>query len=163
MTYEPSRSPGIDAIWWMTSAFLNGTGAETHAVVEIEMCPAKSATAPAPTAAVCRSGTPHTTGVEIDRPNSAATSGSSVPSTEPVAIRSGSFARSRRASLTKVASYPTAAPGRLSVSHDPIIDAGVAAMRPVRRRPTKSTGSMSAAARRYATGHAQFLKHERPD
>ena len=71
------------------------------------------------------------------------------PSTEPVGCRGGSFARSLPASRTSSGSYTADAdaPRRLSVSHDNTIEAGVAATRPVRHAPMKSTGSSSDARR----------------
>ncbi len=78
---------------------------------------------------------PQTTGAPAATPSSAATSGSRGPSTEPVAMSSGSRARSRRVLLTSASTYPRGAPGRLSVSQEAIIEAGVAAARPVKRSP----------------------------
>src|SRR5689334_10252468 len=114
MRYDPVRKPGTEAICLVIDVFLNGTGAETHAVVEIAMWPAKSATAPAPIAAVCRSGTPHTTGVPAGSdgrpPNAAAQSAESGPSTDPVERNGGRRDGSRPARVTKVSWYATGAP-----------------------------------------------------
>ncbi len=117
------------------SVRLKGTRVPTHDVVDTAMWVSYGATAPEPTTAACRSGMPQTTGAPGATPSSAATSGSRGPSTEPVGMSSGSRARSRRVLLTSESTYPSGAPRRLSVSHDAIIEAGVAAALPVNLRP----------------------------
>ena len=114
---------------------LNGTRQPIHDVVDTAMCVSNGATAPDPSTAACRSGMPHTTGAPPATPSSDATSGSSGPSTEPVAMSSGSRPRSRRDLVRSSSTYPNGAPMRLSVSHEAIMDAGVAAARPVKRSP----------------------------
>ena len=66
------------------SLFLRGTGALIHAVVPIETCGSPRPTAPAPTAAECRSGRPVTATADAGMPSSAATAGSTGPTTDPV-------------------------------------------------------------------------------
>ena len=78
---------------------------------------------------------PHTTGAPAATPSSDATLGSRLPSTEPVGMSSGSRRRSRPVFARSPSTYPSGAPMRLSVIHEAIIEAGVAAARPVKRRP----------------------------
>src|ERR1700694_1996307 len=109
----------------MTSVRLNGTAHAIHDVVLMVMWASYGATAPEPRNAVCRSGTPQTTGTD-GMSSSSPTSGRTLPSTLPVGISSGSRPGSRPDRRTSSGTYEGFAPGRLSVSHDRIIEAGVA-------------------------------------
>ena len=87
------------------------------------------ATAPEPTTAACRSGTPQTTGAPGRRRARRRRRAAAGRARSPSARSSGSRARSRRVLATSESTYPSGAPRRLSVSHDAIIEAGVAAAR----------------------------------
>ena len=88
--YCPSPRPGIDAICRMTSDFFAGTGQLIHAEVPSERWGRSDVTQPEATAALCRSGVPVTTRASAGMPIAAATSGSTVPTIEPLATSGGS-------------------------------------------------------------------------
>ena len=102
--YDALSMPGTLACCRSTSVFLRGTGALIQAVVPIEACGWPSSTAPAPTAAACRSGSPVTATADGGMPSCAATSGSTGPTTDPVATSGGSSDPSTPAARTSTSS-----------------------------------------------------------
>jgi len=112
-------------------------------VVEIEMCLVKLVIVLVPIVVVWRSGMLYMMGVEIGRCSLVAMLGSSVFSIELVVIRLGSLVWFWWVSVINLVLYLIFVLGWLSVSHDVIIEVGVAVICLVSWRLMKLIGSMS--------------------